>query len=208
MRLPIAPEGLKIIKWVWFVWLLSLLTVNTVVISIFSIVLVFVISFFRDPLRDIDRDNKTIYSAADGKIMQIHDVEFDNQPYYQIITFLSVFNCHVNRIPFAGKIINKVYTKGKFLAAMRNDIDKKNERQEIEVETSIGIIRVVQITGAIARRICCDVTLEQQVSTGERFGLIRFGSRTDVYLPKNKVNLNVAKGDNVKGGITNLASIR
>ncbi len=207
MRIPIAPEGIKIIKWVWFIWLLSLLTVNNVIIGVFSTILLFVIAFFRDPLRKLDRDESSIYSAADGKILQINNVKIENIDYLQIVTFLSVFNCHVNRIPLAGKIIKTAYVKGKFLAAMRGDIDKKNERQEIEIETTIGIIRVVQITGAIARRICCDVTPEQTVTTGERFGLIRFGSRTDVYLQKDKVNLLIKKGDKVKGGITQLAKI-
>lgn len=207
MRIPIAPEGSAIIKWVAFVWLLSLLTVDTTIISIFSILLVFVTSFFRDPLRNINREDDIIYAAADGKITQINDVEINGKPYHQIVTFLSVFNCHVNRIPLAGKIIKTDHIPGKFLAAMRGDIDKKNERQETELDTKIGIVKVVQITGAIARRICCDLSPDQSVKTGERFGLIRFGSRTDVYLPKDKVELNVKVGDNVKGGLSHFAKI-
>ena len=207
MRIPIAPEGSAIIKWVAFVWLLSLLTVDTTIISIFSILLIFVTSFFRDPLRNINREDDIIYAAADGKITQINDVEINGKPYHQIVTFLSVFNCHVNRIPLAGKIIKTDHIPGKFLAAMRGDIDKKNERQETELDTKIGIVKVVQITGAIARRICCDLSPDQSVKTGERFGLIRFGSRTDVYLPKDKVELNVKVGDNVKGGLSHFAKI-
>ena len=207
MRIPIAPEGSAIIKWVAFVWLLSLLTVDTTIISIFSILLIFVTSFFRDPLRNINREDDIIYAAADGKITQINDVEINGKPYHQIVTFLSVFNCHVNRIPLAGKITKTDHIPGKFLAAMRGDIDKKNERQETELDTKIGIVKVVQITGAIARRICCDLSPDQSVKTGERFGLIRFGSRTDVYLPKDKVELNVKVGDNVKGGLSPFAKI-
>ena len=207
MRIPIAPEGVPIIKWVLFAWMLSLLTVDTTVITIFSLISVFVISFFRDPLRKIDRDTNKVYAAADGKITQINDVDIDGTQYYQIVTFLSVFNCHVNRIPLAGKIIKTVHIPGKFLAAMRGDIDKKNERQETDIETSIGLVRVVQITGAIARRICCDIIADQAVTTGERFGLIRFGSRTDVYLAKDNVELTVKKGDTVKGGLSIFATI-
>ena len=132
MRIPIAPEGVPIIKWVLFAWLLSLLTIDTTIIAIFSIISIFVMSFFRDPLRNIQRNERTVYAAADGKITQINDVDIDGTPYYQIVTFLSVFNCHVNRIPLAGKIIKTDHIPGKFLAAMRGDIDKKNERQEHE----------------------------------------------------------------------------
>ncbi len=165
-------------------------------------------SFFRDPLRKIERDPNTVYSAADGVITQINDVDIDGKPYSQVVTFLSVFNCHVNRIPLAGKIIQSVHIPGKFLAAMRGDIDKKNERQETDIETAIGLIRVVQITGAIARRICCELTPNQDTTTGERFGLIRFGSRTDVYLPVDKVDLLIKKGDKIKGGLTKIATIK
>ena len=207
MRIPIAPEGIAIIKWVLFAWLLSLLTIDIGIISFFSILTIFVISFFRDPLRKIDRDSDTVYAAADGKITQINEVELNGVKYYQIVTFLSVFNCHVNRIPLAGSIINTTHIPGKFLAAMRGDIDKKNERQETDIETKIGLLRVVQITGAIARRICCDIKPNQGVTTGERFGLIRFGSRTDVYLVKDKVSLKVSKGDTVKGGLSIFATI-
>jgi len=208
MRIPIAPEGLPIIKWVWFAWLLSLLTVQPYIIATFTVLIIFVMSFFRDPLRKIERDPNTVYSAADGVITQINDVEIDGAAYKQVVTFLSVFNCHVNRIPLAGKIVQSVHIPGKFLAAMRGDIDKKNERQETDIETAIGLIRVVQITGAIARRICCELTPNQVTTTGERFGLIRFGSRTDVYLPVDKVDLLIKKGDKIKGGLTKIATIK
>ncbi len=208
MRIPIAPEGLPIIKWTWFIFLMSLFTLSETVITTFTLLLIFVLSFFRDPLRQIDRDPSKVYAAADGKITQINDVEIDGKKYIQIVTFLSVFNCHVNRIPLAGKILKTEHVPGKFLAAMRGDIDKKNERQETDIDTNIGLIRVVQITGAIARRICCDIKESQAVTTGERFGMIRFGSRTDVYLPADKVDLNIKKGDNVKGSLTEFATIK
>jgi phosphatidylserine decarboxylase len=208
MRIPIAPEGLPIIKWIWFAWLLSLLTVHPYIIATFTILVLFVMSFFRDPLRNITRDSNAVYSAADGVITQINDVDIDGKPYKQVVTFLSVFNCHVNRIPLAGKIVQSVHIPGKFLAAMRGDIDKKNERQETDIETAIGLVRVVQITGAIARRICCDLIPNQDTTTGERFGLIRFGSRTDVYLPIDKADLLIKKGDKIKGGLTKIATIK
>jgi phosphatidylserine decarboxylase len=208
MRIPIAPEGVPIIKWVWFAWMLSWLTLSPGIIAFFSLLALFVLSFFRDPLRNIHREKNTVYSAADGVITQINLVDLHGKKYHQVVTFLSVFNCHVNRIPLAGKISQTTHMKGLFLAAMRGDIDKKNERQETDIETTIGVVRVVQITGAIARRICCDLTLNQSVDTGERFGLIRFGSRTDVYLPVESVDLMVKKGQKVKGGLTQIARIK
>ena len=207
MRIPIAPEGLPIIKWVWFIFLMSLFTLNTVVIGIFGLVFIFVMSFFRDPKRSLQYKDSDIISAADGVITQINDVTIDGQAYKQIVTFLSGFNCHVNRIPIKGTVTKTVHIEGKFLAAMRGDIDQKNERQETDIDTAIGLVRVVQITGAIARRICCDLKVSQSVQTGERFGLIRFGSRTDVYLPADAVRLTVKKGDKVKGALTPLAII-
>jgi phosphatidylserine decarboxylase len=207
MRLPIAIEGLPIIKWVWFAFLMSFFTLDGGVIGGFGVVLVFVVSFFRDPLRKKEYSENTIISAADGVITQVNDVQIEGQNYTQIVAFLSVFNCHVNRIPFSGTIIKTTHIPGKFLAAMRGDIDKKNERQETDIDTAIGLVRVVQITGAIARRICCGLVPDQVVKTGARFGLIRFGSRTDVYLPTDKVTVLVKKGDKVKGALTPIATV-
>ncbi len=206
MRIPIAPEGLPIIKWVWFAFLMSLLTQSVWVIGVFGGVMVFVLSFFRDPNRRRVYADTDIVAAADGVITAIKEVTVNGEAYVQIVTFLSVFNCHVNRIPLAGVVRESVHIPGQFLAAFRGDIDQKNERQETDIDTVIGCIRVVQITGAIARRICCELVANQTCKTGERFGLIRFGSRTDVYLPKNKVTLQVKKGDRVKGGLTIIAT--
>ena len=102
---------------------------------------VFLYCLFRDPLRKVSRDQNTVYSAADGVITQINDVEINGNAYKQVVTFLSVFNCHVNRIPLDGKITQSIHIPGKFLAAMRGDIDKKNERQETDIETSIGMVK-------------------------------------------------------------------
>lgn len=207
MRIPVAPEGVPIIKWSFFVWMLVWLTLSPIIIGCATVFLLFICAFFRDPLRQIHRDNGHAYAAADGKITQINDVDINGTPYYQIVTFLSVFNCHVNRVPLSGTVLKTNHIPGKFLAAMRGDIDKKNERQETDFETSIGLVRVVQITGAIARRICCDLAPNQTVSIGDRFGLIRFGSRTDVYLRKDMVIPTCVVGDSVKGGLSKLARI-
>lgn len=169
------------------------------------ILTLFVISFFRDPSRNITRDANTVYSPADGLITQINDVEWNGEPYRQIVIFLSVFNCHVNRIPYAGTVRSTEHKPGLMLAAFRKDIDKKNEQQITILDTDKGPMKVVQITGAIARRIICHLEEGQKVETAERFGLIRFGSRTDLYLPKS-ANVLVGLKQSVKGGLTKMAT--
>lgn len=207
MRIPIAPEGLVIIRWAWYAFLLSCLTLNEWVIGIVSLMFVFVLSFFRDPRRPAPCDPRHIVSAADGVITEINPVTVDGVDCIQIVTFLSVFNCHVNRIPYGGTILSTTHIPGQFLGAMRRHIEEKNERQVTDIQTDIGIVRVVQLTGAIARRIVCHLTPEQTVTTGDRFGLIRFGSRTDVYIPRDRVTLECHVGQRVKGGITLMATV-
>lgn len=207
MRIPIAPEGLVIIRWAWYAFLLSCLTLNEWVIGVVALMFLFVLSFFRDPRRPVPRNPRHIVSAADGVITEINPVTVDDVDCIQIVTFLSVFNCHVNRIPYGGTILSTTHIPGQFLGAMRRHIEEKNERQVTDIQTDIGIVRVVQLTGAIARRIICHLTPEQLVNAGDRFGLIRFGSRTDVYVPRDRVTLNVHVGQRVKGGITVIAQV-
>ena len=170
-----------------------------------TVLWLFVMSFFRDPLRLISREKNTVYSAADGLITAIDKHKVNGVMCHRIVTFLSVFNCHVNRIPYEGEVLKTTHTPGLYLAAYKGQIDKENERQETLFETDKGPMKVVQITGAIARRIFCHLEPKQQVKTGERFGLIRFGSRTDVYIPET-AKLMVKKGQMIKGGLSILAT--
>ncbi len=204
MRIPIAPEGYSIIGITTVIWALTALTNNIWVIGTMGLLWLFVVSFFRDPARIITRDPSTIYSAADGLITAIDEHKIDGVECYRVVTFLSVFNCHVNRIPYTGTVKETHRTPGKFLAAYRGEIDQENERQETLFDTKKGPMKVVQITGAIARRIFCYLSPGQSTKTGDRFGLIRFGSRTDVYFPKT-AQLLVKKGQLIKGAITPLA---
>ena len=207
MRIPIAPEGLPIIKWVLFIWMLSWLTIDAWVIGTFTAIVIFVISFFRDFKRTCPNEASAIYSAADGRIIDVFDVMIDGKPYKQVATFLSIFNCHVNRVPLAGKVIKSNHIPGRFKMALFGDIDKVNEQHHVDIETAIGVVRSVQITGAIARRIICHLKPNDDVGTGDRYGIIRFGSRTDVFLPADKVTVSVSKGDTVRGGLTTIATI-
>jgi phosphatidylserine decarboxylase len=171
------------------------------------ILLCFVVYFFRDPWRRVSEEPGLIVAPADGKIMEIKEVDLNGQPSIQIIIFLSVFNVHINRIPYAGKIISTDYKKGKFHAAYKKGIQEKNERMEILMNTDQGVMKVVQMAGLIARKIVCKLQPEQIVATGEKFGMIKFGSRTDLYVPQ-KAHILVKEGQSVKAGLTILGKFQ
>ena len=169
------------------------------------------IYFFRDPSRVIPRRSGLMVSPADGLIQQISlvippaEVGLGAQPLNRISIFMNVFDIHVNRIPIAGRISLLAYRPGKYFNASLDKASKFNECQCIRLSTNEGLlIGIVQIAGLIARRIKCDLMEDQIVETGERFGLIRFGSRVDVYLPSHASTL-VIEGQRVIGGESILA---
>lgn len=212
----IAREGLGIIigsfilffvsvaVWYFFPHPLSL-TVS-VLLGIFS---VFNLFFFRDPKRDIPKDPLAVLSPADGRVVTVEKIaenEYFKGQVYQISIFLSVFNVHVNRVPISGTVDYLAYKTGKFLAAF------KKEASEVNEQTAIGIVneqghRVFfkQIAGIIARRIICHLHEGDVVKAGDRFGLIRYGSRMDVFLPLD-ARVHVQIGQTVKGGESILAT--
>jgi len=160
--------------------------------------------FFRDPDRQIPDTAKGILAPADGVILEINDVQMEDQQVKQIVTFMSIFNVHINRIPFNGKVLSKKYFPGKFLAADKLGIEKENEHMEIMLETEFGKMKVVQIAGLIARKIVCGLTEGERVAKGDRFGLIKFGSRVDIYF-SDKAKLLVKTGQTTSAGETVLA---
>ncbi|MBL9029735.1 MAG: phosphatidylserine decarboxylase [Caedimonas sp.] len=167
--------------------------------------------FFRDPERVTPVRSGLVVSPADGVIQAItlanppQELDLKGEDWTRISIFLSVFDVHVNRIPCDGKIIKSVYRPGKFINASLDKASEYNERQALAMVDSDGHeIAFVQIAGLIARRILCDVQEGQQVRAGERFGMIRFGSRVDIYLPKNITPL-VIEGQRVIGGETVIA---
>ncbi len=170
--------------------------------------------FFRDPDRVTPLRDGLIIAPADGRISLIEEVspppelELGSETRLRISVFMNVFNCHVNRAPVAGRVANLAYVPGKFVNAELDKASEDNERQAITLEmadkTRIG---VVQIAGLVARRIVCFVERDDQLGTGERFGLIRFGSRVDVYLPRGCVAL-VAVGQLAVAGETVLADMK
>ena len=168
---------------------------------------VFIISFFRNPERFFDQEDKVVISPADGKIIKIENVEVSGNisgSFKKISIFMNVFNVHVNRSPYDGKIEAINYHEGKFFSANLDKASEDNERNEIMLVTDDGRrIWFVQIAGLIARRIVCWVNAGMNLKKGERFGIICFGSRVDVYLPPDTL-IKVKLRDKVKAGQTAL----
>ncbi len=169
--------------------------------------------FFRDPVRVIPQQDGLVLSPADGIVSLIEsvvppvDLGLGEDPLTRVSVFMNVFNCHVNRAPVAGQVRHVVYRHGKFLNASLDKASEHNERNSITIETDAGVrIGVVQIAGLVARRIVCFVGEGAKLGTGHRFGLIRFGSRLDVYLPEG-VNPLVAVGQTAVAGETILADL-
>ena len=173
------------------------------------IVTLFILQFFRDPLRTKPSKKNVILSAADGKVIAIEKMTnpYTNKSSVKVSVFMNVFNVHSNKCPVDGKILEKYYFPGKFLNAALSKASQENERCAITIQTKEKkIITCVQIAGLIARRILCYKDKGDEVKAGERYGFIKFGSRVDLYLPTNasiKVNL----GQTVKNTETIIAEI-
>ena len=167
-------------------------------------VALFVFSFFRDPERVIPSEPGAIVSPGDGRVVVVTDEEDAGRPGKRISIFLAVWNVHVNRAPAAGVITKLEYRPGKFLAAMRERASTENEQNVFTLSTDAGEMVFKQIAGLIARRVVSWKQEGERVARGERIGLVRFGSRVDVWLPKDAEIL-VKLGENVKGGSSVLA---
>ncbi len=176
--------------WTWLAWPALFITC-------------FVCWFFRDPDRDIPKNKDVIVSPADGKILLVetHDKNsFIEGNCIKVSIFMNVFNVHVNRVPAAGEIIKTEYYPGKFFNASFDKSSEDNERNTLVIKTAKGkLYAVVQIAGLIARRIICRVGRGDYLTTGDRYGMICFGSRLDIYLPVS-ADIIVAPGEKVKAG--------
>ena len=179
--------------------------------SISILITVWVYYFFRDPERYSINDDNFLISPADGLITDIseksgpEELRLENTSYTRISVFMNVFNCHVNRVPTSGKVEEIFYKPGKFLNASLDKASEENERNYYKIKLNNGEeVIIVQIAGLIARRIVCEVEQGQILKQGDRIGMIRFGSRVDVYFKNKKV---LAKlGQNVVAGESLLAS--
>lgn len=164
----------------------------------------FTLNFFRDPDRTPPSRDDVIISPADGTVIIIKDifeVEFVKDTTTQLSIFMSPFNVHVNRIPITGTIGMRNYIQGDYLIASYEKADKRNERTEIGIDSKHGRMMFTQVAGFVARRIVCPLKEGESVKMGDRFGMIKFGSRSDVFAPK-KWKLKVKVGDKVTAGET------
>ncbi len=159
--------------------------------------------FFRDPKRRPPADPRLLVSAADGKVVDVGPCASDPSR-QQIGVFLSIFDVHINRSPLPAVVSRIRYTPGSFFAAYKKEAATSNERNEIELEDGEFRVTVRQIAGVVARRIVCSVAEKDRLERGEKLGLIQFGSRTEVVLPRD-VEILVRIGDRVKGGETAIA---
>ncbi len=164
------------------------------------LITIWVYYFFRDPDRVSIDDDNFIVSPADGLITNISEVpgpielSLENKSFTKVSIFMNVFNCHVNRVPIKSKVEEIIYKPGKFLNASLDKASEENERNYYRIKTILGDeIIIVQIAGLIARRIVCEVKKEQELIQGERIGMIRFGSRADVYFENYKALVKVGQ---------------
>ncbi len=171
---------------------------------------VFISFFFRDPAREAFAPAEAVLSPADGRVVTVEEVAAPDLPGGRALlvsVFMSVFNVHVNRAPVSGVVQRVEYKTGAFVNAARRDASHSNERVEVVLEDAAGrLVKVVQVAGLVARRIECRLAPGQQVRRGDRFGMIRFGSRLDVYLPPG-ARVTVDLGQKVKAGISILGEL-
>jgi phosphatidylserine decarboxylase len=207
--LPIAAEGWPFI----FASLILTLVVMAIGWSIPTILLciltVFVVAFFRDPERRCPRGPGSLLSPADGKVTAIDEVEIETPDgartrMRRVSIFLSIFNVHIQRTPTYGRVESVKYNPGKFINAMSDKSSEENENNLVWVRSAIGWVGVRQIAGLIARRIVCKVAPGDNLTAGQRIGLIRFGSRTDAYFPLD-TRIETQLGRMVRAGIDVLA---
>jgi phosphatidylserine decarboxylase len=201
---PIATEGYPFIAGAAIVTIVSALLSWAPLAVIGSLVTVFIIFFFRNPVRVIPADPGSVISPADGVIIYLGDAHEEHlgEDMLKISIFMSVFNVHINRMPVTGRVIDTFYKKGKFLDVRDDRATFENEQRGLILEADGGArLVVVQVAGLIARRIFCYLKKGDNVIKGTRYGLIRFGSRLDVYLPKD-ATLQVSLGDKSVAGET------
>jgi len=209
---PIHPDGWRfiaifavvslILYWIWapLGWLGALATA-------------WCVYFFRDPWRVSPLREGLVLAPADGRIIAVDEappppeLELGSAPLRRIAIFMSVFDVHINRAPMTGRIVRLAYTEGKFLNASLDKASRDNERMATKLASGDGEIGIVQIAGLVARRILCSLREGQEVVAGQRIGLIRFGSRAEIYLPRHWAVL-AMKGQYALGGETVLADAR
>lgn len=204
------PAGLPFIGGALLLAILSGAAVTWLLAVPFVVVGLFFVFFFRDPDRTSPADQHIVLSPADGRVLIAGAALPDAAPppgaqaWQQISIFLSPMDVHVNRIPASGRVTRVTYSPGRFLPAYRHDAGGANERSEIWIDHGGQLVVARQIVGMLARRVVCRVAVGADVRAGDRFGIMKFGSRMDIFLPPTAV-LQVAVGQVVRGGETVIA---
>ena len=171
---------------------------------IFLILLIFTFYFFRDPERVVPLGDDILVSPADGLITNISEHKVGKKSFTKVSIFLSVFNVHIQRLPVSGQITKIDYIEGKFINATLDKASEENERLRLTLKSGSNVVYITQIAGLIARRIICYLKTNERVNQGERYGIIKFGSRVDIEFP-NSYNLMVSIGQQCIGGETIIA---
>ena len=209
--IPFAKEGTPFIGAAVGVTLLAGWLGWTILAVGWAILTLFVAWFFRNPHRVVPQGSRLVVASGDGKVIAIEEEfepRFMKERSIRVTIFLNVFDVHINRIPCEGVVENVQYQPGLFLVASRSDATLRNEQNALMIRTAQGAkVLCVQVAGLIARRIVCWISPGDRAVCGERYGLIRFGSRMDTFLPVGTA-IKVAVGDRVKGGETILGELR
>lgn len=202
-------EALSILIAEGFLFFLSIMgwgvlaqTESLVMASVFAMTMIFTLYFFRDPERECPEQDNVFISPADGRVVHIGDI-----PYFPLSTgsvkvvtiYLSLWNVHVNRVPISGRVTYLNHSPGSYYPAFNRHSSSENEHMMIGITGALGHVFVKQIAGMVAQRIVCHLQMGDQVERGQRFGMIKFGSRVELYLPKT-VSIKVSQGDHVRGG--------
>lgn len=207
---PIIKEGFPLIGVMLFITIIAAYFGYYSIAIITFILALFFVNFFRNPKRKIPTDPDAILSPADGKVMEIEDVYEDlylHRECKKVTIFLSVFDVHANRAPIEGKITYRHYTMGSFLPAFKEDVGFENERHTICIENDKTEVLVTQIAGLLARRIVSWTDLDSVLKRGQLYGMIKFGSCTEIYMDKN-VEICIEKGQHITGGDTIIGRLR
>ncbi|HAD81896.1 MAG: phosphatidylserine decarboxylase [Candidatus Edwardsbacteria bacterium RIFOXYD12_FULL_50_11] len=212
----LAPEGMPTIAiaGLFFVialaaWLITKNQITAYLTLAFAVVALFMMFFFRDPARQGEYLPGRLISPADGKVVIVRETEdafLFRKKVMQVSVFLSPLDVHINWIPISGRVVYQQYHPGKFFPAFEEKASLANEQMQLGIETPYGKILMKQIAGILARRVVCYPKLGDEVSAGQRMGLMKFGSRIDLLLPLG-TKINVKVGDRVKGGVTVIGSM-
>ena len=198
----LAREGYPFVAGGLLVAIIVQLVAGGVLAFVCWLIALFMLQFFRDPVREIPNDTGAIVSPADGKVVTVRQATdpISGKKVTNIAIFLNIFSVHSTRIPISGEVLQRIYRQGKFLNAAVDKSSQENERNSIVIRThDAKEVTCIQIAGLIARRILCYVTEGQSVQCGQKYGFIRFGSRVELFLPQEyRITVNV--GDKVRGG--------